>query len=407
MAIVVPVFILVGLIILIGFLGLYLFKKTGIPDIAILLLIGLLIGPILKLVDPAIFIPISPLIAAIALTIILFDGGLNLNFYTFVQDSPRATLLAVLHVLVSMAITVAFAFFVFKWNLLSGLLLGAFIGGTSSSIVVPLVLKMNVHKKVSTTLGLESTFTDALTIVIGITLLQLIISPSGNGLYDVGRGIASAFSIGAVFGLIGGIIWLKALQFLKGETYNDIVTLAIVLLLYAASEGLGGNGAISSLIFGMVLGNGLIFTKFLRFKEEIGATEFMKKFHAQISFLIRTFFFVYLGLIITLTDFQLVAFSAALTVLLLVGRFVAVWFSSLGDKDLINSFGVMSVMVPRGLAAAVLSQLPIIYGIANAQMYPDIIFTVIISSVILTTIGVALLSRKPKTVVKPTENEES
>ena len=54
----------------------------------------------------------------------------------------------------------------------------------------------------------------------------------------------------------------------------------------------------------------------------------------------------------------------------------------------------MSMMVPRGLAAAVLSQLPKVYGIENASVYSDVAFTVIMTTVIICTIGVFATSRK-------------
>lgn len=391
---VVPIFGLAGTIIVLGFLGNYLFKKTGIPDIIILLCFGLLLGPVFNVIDPSVFYGISQPFAYLALMIILFEGGLNLNIYRVIQESPKAFLMAVLGIGTCMVISMLFTMYIWGWNALNGLLLGAIIGGSSSSIVVPLVRKMSIDEKTSALLTLESTFTDAFCVIIGITILQLLTSPGGNGLYTLTHGIASAFSIGGMFGLILGILWLKVLRMMKEEVYIDIFTLSAVFLLFAGVESIGGNGAISALVFGLVLGNGIEISKIFRLKEPIQAGLMIRRFHSEISFLIRTFFFVYLGLVTMISNIFVVFFSVLLSILILLGRGLSVIITSFKDQILQKNKDIMTFMLPRGLAAAVLSQLPIAYGIANASMYPDIAFTVIMTTVLICTIGVFIVSRK-------------
>ena len=75
------IFGLVGVTILIGFLGTRLFKRTGIPELVPVLVLGLLIGPVLGLVEAEPLIDLAPAFGAIALVIILFNAGLNLDLY--------------------------------------------------------------------------------------------------------------------------------------------------------------------------------------------------------------------------------------------------------------------------------------------------------------------------------------
>lgn len=82
------VFILTGVIISLGFIGNYLFKRKGIPDNLILILFGLLLGPIFHLVEPSRFAGIAPIFSSIALLIILLDGGMNLNLFKVLGESP-------------------------------------------------------------------------------------------------------------------------------------------------------------------------------------------------------------------------------------------------------------------------------------------------------------------------------
>jgi len=385
-----------GFIIILGFLGDFLFKKTGIPDILILLVLGLLFGPIFNLFDVSIFMNYSQIFAAIALMILLFEGGLNLNIYRVFQESSRATILAILGVTISMIITTLFTKTFLGWNILPGLLLGAMIGGSSSSIVVPLIRKINVSEKIETLMSLESAFTDALTVVIGITLIQLLVTPSGSNLYTLTHGIASEFSIGAMLGLIIGVIWLKILKSIEEAPYKNILTLAIVFLIYSLVESIGGNGAISSLIFGLVLGNAKTISKIIQSKQEMKIGKTMKEFHSEISFLVRTFFFVYLGMIVMIGNWHLVLLSILLSSLLLIGRIFSVYLSTLKDVEFMKNRNLMSMMLPRGLAAAVLSQLPRVYGLENANVYPEVVFTVIMTTVIICVVGVFLLSKRNK-----------
>ena len=75
-----PILLLAAsVVIILGVLGEAFFKKTGIPDIAFLMVLGIIIGPILGIVQPAAVVEIVPYFAALALIIIMFDGGYNLH----------------------------------------------------------------------------------------------------------------------------------------------------------------------------------------------------------------------------------------------------------------------------------------------------------------------------------------
>ncbi|MGQ9719152.1 MAG: cation:proton antiporter domain-containing protein [Nitrososphaerales archaeon] len=388
-------FILVGTIVIIGFLGSYFFKRTGIPDILILILLGALVGPVLNLVEREALVGVAPIFAALAIAIILFDGGLNLNLHMVIKESPRATILAFLGFFFSMIITSIFTSFLLGWGILQGLLLGAIIGGTSSAIVIPLVNKINLSQKVSTLLSLESTFTDALCIVFAIAYLQFFTaSPGESGFAIIARGIVSGFSIAIVIGFASGVLWLKVLSSFTDEPYEDILTLCIALLLYGLSEGAGGNGAITALIFGLVLGNGVKVSDSLYISRPIEASRIMKRFQSEISFIIRTFFFTYLGVILYFYDMRLILIGVFLSFIFLLVRYGAVLLSTIKSPLLEIDKSMITIMLPRGLAAAVLSQLIVGYGVGGFESFQDIVITVIISTVVICTFGAYLLKTR-------------
>src|SRR3989344_2677096 len=89
---------------ILGYAGYLIFEKTGIPDIIWLLLLGLLLGPVFHTLDQSVFISLFPFLAALALLIILFDAGLNMDFYQVVKGFPRSMHLAVLNVISAMVV---------------------------------------------------------------------------------------------------------------------------------------------------------------------------------------------------------------------------------------------------------------------------------------------------------------
>ena len=199
--------------------------------------------------------------------------------------------------------------------------------------------------------------------------------------------------VGVVIGIIAGGLWLWVLSLLEGETYDDILTLAIVFSLFFVVENLNGSGAIFALTFGIVMGNGVRIARFLRIKRTVEIHEMMRKFHSQMSFLIKTFFFVYLGMIIAFDQPQPLIIGVILCFILLLSRYIAVLLSSIRSATLTKEKGILTAMFPRGLSAAVVAELVVAAGIPNANAYPSIIMAVIVSTVALSAIGIPIFAR--------------
>jgi len=386
---------LAGILLIIGFLADYLFRKTSIPDVLILIALGYLIGPVLYIVDPSDLAPASQIIASLSLVVILFHGGLDLDIATILSSAHRATILVFLGIAISMAATAAFVYYLLDWGLLHSLLLGAIVGGTSPSIVMPLISRARVTDEVSSVLSLESALNGALVIIIALVILQIMTTGTeGNLLSMAGKAIGIQFCLGAAIGTATGIIWLWLLTRLKGEDYDDILTLAVVFVLYFVVESINGSGVIFALVFGLVLGNGIRIPRLFTIRRTVAATEIMKKFHSQISFFIKTFFFIYLGLIMTFNEPRLIILSLILSLLLLFVRYLVVLISSLGNRTLSANKGLLTTMFPRGLSAAVLAQIVVTSGIPDASIYPDIIIAIILITVMISAIGIPVFARR-------------
>lgn len=384
---------LAAAIIVIGSLGSFLFRKTGIPDMIFLVILGILLGPVSGVILLKDIEPLAPYLAVLTLIIILLDGGMNLNLRQTIKQSPRAIMLAVLGFVLS-AITVAFfTRLMLGLSWLEGLLLGSILGGSSSIVVVSLATRMRVSEECSTTLVLESAITDVLCTVAALTLIGVILSslPTKEALAQV---LAQRFSTGAMLGLILGLVWIGTLSRMRNEPYRYMLTLAALFLGYLASESLGGSGALSVLTFGIVLGNEEAFSRLLRRSETpICVDESFRRLESEIAFVTKAFFFVYLGLIVSFPSIFFVAYGLMLSLLLLAAHYVAVNVATV-RSPLRREKGLMSVVYARGLAAAVLAVLPQQYGLENYQIYVPMTLMVILSTALITTIGVFHFSRK-------------
>src|SRR4030067_1940014 len=163
-------FILFGVIIFIGFGGMLLFQRFRIPDLLILIGIGLLLGPVSGLVEEEIVFPIAPYFGALALVMILFEGGIDLSLDKVLSQFKTAVglvLISFTSSLVAIAL-VSHLFFEVEW--IRSLLLGSILGCTSGTILIPIVSRMNITDDMKTVINMESTLSDALAVITNIHL---------------------------------------------------------------------------------------------------------------------------------------------------------------------------------------------------------------------------------------------
>ena len=171
-----------------------------------------------------------------------------------------------------------------------------------------------------------------------------------------------------------------------------MLTLGILFVLFFLANSFGESGALTALVFGLMVGNKSHLAKILRFK--LPKIEMDDPTHNQLTFLVRSFFFVFVGLMASFGEIEYMIFGIIVTILVFYGRII------IGKITLTKRFSkldraVTNSMIPRGLAAAVLATYPITMGLPNAEAYPQIIFFIILASVIITTIGMGRSKKIP------------
>ncbi|MCI0596679.1 MAG: cation:proton antiporter [candidate division Zixibacteria bacterium] len=376
-------FLILGTVILAGFFGGLLFQRFRFPEVLILMGIGLLLGPVTHLVPVESFYAAAPFFGTLALILILFEGGLDLDFGHVVGEWKKAVVLSVSTFVLTVAGTAVLVYYLTPWDGFYGLLLGGALGCVSGTIVIPMVAKMSVSQETKTILSVESALADALavlTVVLGIDFFH----EAGGGQEILGS-LFSAFTNSFFLATLVGLIWLRILPTLKGKPLSYMLTFAVLLLLYAAVEAVKGSGALAILLFGLLLSNGerlvsLYPKRFRRglLKSDLILDDTLKWFHAEFSFLIRTFFFVYMGLIVRFENltWDWLVLSGAIFLVILAGRAVTVgvvFWKEPQHKEKKLIWG----MLPRGLTSAVLASYPLSRGMADTTPFLDITFLII------------------------------
>ena len=382
-----------GVVIFLGVAGEAFFKKTGIPDVAFLMILGVIIGPVLGIIQAEAVIQVVPYFAALALIIIMFDGGLNLDIKHIVKTAHYSFTLAIIGFILSVIIISVATHYVLEWTWLESILLASIVGGSSSAIVFGLVRNIRISEETKSILSFESAVTDILATIIAFILFEAVLAGHFD-LQTLQETIGRAIVVGLVLGFGVGIPWMYISTKFGNAQHGYMLTLSILFVLFFLANSFGESGALTALVFGLMIGNKRHLSKILRFK--LPRIERDDPTHNQLTFLVRSFFFVFVGLMATFGQIEYVIFGVVVTIAVFIGRAGVVKavltkrFSKL-DKSVTKS------MIPRGLAAAVLATYPITMGLPNAEAYPQIIFFIILSSVIITTIGLG----KSKKITPP------
>src|ERR1041384_4042177 len=189
-----------GVVLGAGILSGFAAEKLEVPDVVVLLLVGILIGPsALGLVDIKADSALNQLILIFGSSYILFDGGASLRFEVLKRVWISITVLATLGVLVTAVITAVAAFYFLRLPWLVALLLGMAIASTDPATLVPIFRQIHIRDRVAQTVMSESAFNDA-TGAIG-TFAVLAIAAGGEFVPGAALGdLVKQAGIGMVLG---------------------------------------------------------------------------------------------------------------------------------------------------------------------------------------------------------------
>jgi cell volume regulation protein A len=391
-----PVVAFVGILVFLAHFFTGVFRRTRIPDVLLLTIIGICVGPVLGLVSPTYFGAVGPIFTTITLVIILFESGLALKLGNLRSSLGSAITLAPLSYFLTMVVVAGLAIWLTDLELMPAFILGAILGSTSEAVVIPLVRQLKMREETETLLSVESSVNDVLSIVITVALVEAY----GLGEFKfaaISGNLVASFLVAIVFGVIGAFIWSLLLDKIHAIKNAAFTTPAFIFVIFGIVEVLGFSGAIAALAFGITLGN----VQSIRFppiskkplsSEPVSLTETEKIFFSEFAFLLKTFFFVYLGLSLELLGGWLFLVGLILTIVVFVMRIAAVKASaskSIPTRDV----SLMAIMVPKGLAAVVLASIPLQNEVVGGGLIRNITYGVVLFSIIGTSLLVLLLEK--------------
>lgn len=361
--------------------------KLGIPTLVVFLGVGIFAGaegPIGIQFDNAYY---AQTLGIIALAYILFSGGLDTKWRDIKPVLRPGASLATIGVFLTCVLVGLFIHYVLDFSLLEGLLIGAIISSTDAGAVFTVLRSRSIHLKndLKPLLEFESGSNDPMAVFLTTTILSLMGNPAATPIQFVSVlvtqmliGLAVGFSIGKLTPYIFNKIKLEF------DGLYTVMSLALVLLVYATTQALQGNGFLAVYVAGVVLGN----SKFIHKKS-------LTLLHDGISWLMQSALFLTLGLLLYPSRvFQVTEMGIILAFFLMffarpISVFISLAFTkiSMREKLLISWVGL------RGSVPIVMATYPLVAGIGRADTIFNLVFFIALTSLVFQGSFIPLVSK--------------
>ena len=350
--------------------------KFGVPSLVIFILVGILAGS-----DGILGIyfedfTLAQFVGIVAISYILFMGGLSVNIKELKPVVAEGSVLVTLGVFATGIIVGLCSYFLLDLPMLECMLLGAIISSTDAAAVFGVLRSKNISLdyNLKPLLEFESGSNDPMAVFLTLGVIGLI-----TGQLDSLGLVFDFFKqmlLGIAFGYLiaRGTAWIINRIRLEYDSLYVVITLASVLFTYSFISIIGGNGFIGVYICGLALAS----MKFVNKKTLI-------KFHDAVAWLMQIVMFLILGLLVNFKDgfaYTKQAFLIAL-ILTFVARPIAVFLTTFPFKRSLKEKLMISWVGLRGAAPIVLATFPLTENVPHAMEIFNIVFFVVIISVLL------------------------
>lgn len=391
--------------VLIAVLGIgaqWLAWRVKIPAIILLVISGILAGPVFGWISPSEqFGELVEILVKLAVAVILFDGGLNLRLFELKRSQGVLKRLVLLGLPLSWVLGTVVCYFVAGLSLPVSFLLAAILVVTGPTVIMPLVRQTKLAPRISSLLKWEGIVNDPLGALLAVLVFEFYIGAHETSatlvvLSALGMALLAGIGLGAGAGYFLKYAFKYAIipEFLKVP-----LILMLVILVYGACNIIQEEaGLLGVTVFGFVVGNvGLkIIHEVRRFKENITV------------FLVSAVFIVLTAGLkpvhLELLDWRSVAF---LTCILFVVRPAAVWLATIGSEISWQERTLLAWIAPRGVVAASVAGLfaprMIEEGYPDAGLLVPLVFAVVFLTVLLHGFSLAPLARRLGLAVRSQE----
>ena len=364
-------------LVMLGIFSSLIATRAGAPLLLVFLVVGMLAGQD----GPGGIVfndySLTYLVGMIALSIVLFDGGLRTRLAAFRGVLAPSLLLATVGVIVTASVVGAVGWLVLDLDPGGALLLGTIIASTDAAAVFFLLRTggLRLQHRVGATLEIESGTNDPIAVFLVIILTQLILAGGHTPASELAMELVMEAVLGAAFGLAGGFALVAMLNGLAMPGgLHPLFVVAGAVTISAVTSLVGGSGLLAVYIAGLVMAN-----------RPVRAYPSIVGFHDAVTWLCQIVMFLMLGLLVTpstLWDYapQGLLVAAALT---LVARPLAVWICTWGSGFGLREKVFISWVGLRGAVSIFLATIPMLAGVPNATAYFNIAFFVVLVSMLV------------------------
>ncbi len=390
-----------GSILAIGTLTGFVAQKIKVPDVALFLLVGMLIGPeVLGLIDIKETSALNQIILLFGASYILFDGGASLRLHVLNQVWITIVIIATVGVLITALITGVATYYIFGVPFIVALLLGATLASTDPATLVPIFRQVHIRDRVAQTVMSESAFNDAMGAIVTFGVLAVAMGTGEFSFVDSAFEFAKQTLVGLLAGAMLG--YLAALliaherwAFLK--EYAPIVSIVAVLAAYFAADGLQASGFMAVFVFGIFIGNKDSFGFSMGQTEQRRLDEFV----STTAFIMRLFIFILLGAQVNfaLMRENLLGGIILIVLFMLIARPVTVFLCALPDRRANWSFNEMLFMCwtrETGVIPAALAGLLVGMNAPGARLIASVTFIAILMTILIQAPTTKWLGQKLK-----------
>lgn len=355
--------------------------RFRLPAIVLLAACGLLLGPITGWIQPSVdFGNGLTAVTSLFVAIILFEGGLNLQFHELRETAQVTRRLTSIGVLLAWGIGITVAHYVggLSWGVAS--LLGAILVVTGPTVIMPLLKHAKLNRRTASYLKWEGIINDPIGVLLAVLVYQyLLYSGEGPALQSIFTSLGLALGTSIVLG--GGIAYGLGYCFRKGwipEYLKAPSIIASVLAVYALSDLVQHeSGLLATTLMGVVMGN-----MGLRSLDE------MRRFKEYITLILVSFLFVVLTASLTKTALQSIHWQLVAMVLtfVFVVRPLAVFLATIRTDCSWQDRVLIAWIAPRGVVAAAsagaFAPALIDAGFEDAQYLVPAVFMLIFATII-------------------------
>ena len=323
-----------------------------IPGIVLFLAAGVVLGPdVLGVVRPDALQGGLQALVSLAVAVILFEGGLNLNIDSLLHQAKTIRRLVTLGATVTAVGGTLAARLLMEWEWSTSILFGTLVIVTGPTVISPLVRRIRLTPRVRTILEAEGVLIDPIGAIIAVVTLEMVLADTAGSAALGLLGIPTRLLVGAMFGVAGGSLmaFLMAREGLVPEDIRNVFTLATLLTLYAVSEAvLPESGILAAPVAGIVVGNARtrLHAELLEFKE-------------QVTVMLVAMLFVLLAADVRVAEVIELGWAgiATIAVLMFVVRPVGVLLCTAGSDLTAKERTFIAWLGPRGIVAAAVASL--------------------------------------------------